>query len=83
MGTLGCEDDSRVENPDSVCCLGSGAVSQACFFLESDCRIVGRRMRQLPALPSWTVSSCDPREVTLSSPSVGSGVKSVAERSAA
>lgn len=61
---------SNEENPDSVCCLGCRAVSQACFLLESDSRTVGERMCQLPALPPWTVSSRDPCKVTLSSPSV-------------
>lgn len=61
---------SNGESPDSVCCLGCRAVSQACFLLESDSRTVGKRMRQLPALPSWTVSSRYPCKVTPWSPSV-------------
>lgn len=61
---------SSGESPDSVCCLGYRAVSQACFLLESDSRTVGEKMRQLLALPPWTMSSRDPCKVTPSSPSV-------------
>lgn len=58
------------ESPDSVCCLDGGAVSHACFLLAPDSRTVDQRMRQLPASPSWTVSSRDPCKVIQSSPSV-------------
>lgn len=58
------------ESPDSVCCLDGGAVSHACFLLASDSRAVDQRMRQLPASPSWTVSSRGPYKVIESSLSV-------------
>lgn len=58
------------ESPDSVCCLDGGAVSHGCFLLASDSRTVDQRMRQLPALPSWTVSFRGPCKVIQSSPSV-------------